>query len=67
MRRGRRGLRHKGRRKKRGGGKGCLDSHQQTRFSTGTVTTNDQLSAEFRHLGEGVFDVWMVEEARRRC
>lgn len=36
----------------RGGGK--RDSHQQTRFSTGTITNNDQLSTEFGHFGEGV-------------
>lgn len=35
------------------GGGGKRYSHQQTRFSTGTITNNDQLSTEFGHFGEG--------------
>lgn len=35
-------------------GGGQRYSHQQTRFSTGTITNNDQLSTEFGHFGEGI-------------
>lgn len=36
---------------KRESSSGQEDSHQQTRFSASTITDNDQLSAEFGHLG----------------
>lgn len=33
---------------------GCEDSHEKTSLSTGTVTNNDQLATDFRHLRERV-------------
>lgn len=44
------GRRQQGRGSQRGPMTG-RNSHQQTRFSTGSITNNDQLSAEFGHLG----------------
>lgn len=47
-------------------GQGCMrssgDSHEQTGLSTGTVTNNDQLATDFRHLGDGsiAIQIWVM-------